>query len=124
MKSALIISGNLVQDHEFIYPYYRLLEEKFTVTVCLLGGQPVEGILGTKIPPNKDQKIVSPNEVDDVQEYSLGTNNHKNVSNCSLHRGAAFYSLLSGIQISYFLVRQISIVRHFLLWYSPSKFHT
>ena len=58
MKSALIISGNLVQDHEFIYPYYRLLEEKFTVTVCLLGGQPVEGILGTKIPPNKDQKII------------------------------------------------------------------
>ena len=71
MKSALIISGNLVQDHEFIYPYYRLLEEKFTVTVCLLGGQPVEGILGTKIPPNKDQKIIAPSDVNDVQRYNL-----------------------------------------------------
>ena len=71
MKSALIISGNLVQDHEFIYPYYRLLEEKFTVTVCLLGGQPVEGILGTKIPPNKDQKIIAPSDVNDVQKYNL-----------------------------------------------------
>ena len=28
MKSVLILSGNLVQDHEFIYPYYRLLEDK------------------------------------------------------------------------------------------------
>ena len=29
MKRAIIISGNLAQDHEFIYPYYRLLEEGF-----------------------------------------------------------------------------------------------
>ena len=26
-KKALIITGNLVQDHEFIYPFYRLLED-------------------------------------------------------------------------------------------------
>ena len=56
-KNALIISGNLVQDHEFIYPYYRLLEENFSVDVCLNEGKPVKGILGTDIPPNKDQKI-------------------------------------------------------------------
>ena len=31
MKKALIISGNLVQDHEFIYPYYRLLEEGYNL---------------------------------------------------------------------------------------------
>ena len=60
MKSALIISGNLVQDHEFIYPYYRLLEEKFTVAVCLLGGQPVEGILGTKIPATTSTATAKP----------------------------------------------------------------
>ena len=53
MSKAIIISGNLAQDHEFIYPYYRLLEEGFKVDVCLLEGKPVEGILGTKIPPNK-----------------------------------------------------------------------
>jgi len=57
MIKAIIISGKLVQDHEFIYPFYRLLEENAIVDVCLLGGQPVEGILGTKIPPNKEQTI-------------------------------------------------------------------
>ena len=41
MKNAIIISGKLVQDHEFIYPYYRLLEENINVEVCLLGGKPV-----------------------------------------------------------------------------------
>ena len=45
MKSAVIISGNLAQDHEFIYPYYRLLEERFKVDVCILEGVPVKGIL-------------------------------------------------------------------------------
>ena len=33
MTKCLILSGNLVQDHEFIYPYYRLLEESFEVDV-------------------------------------------------------------------------------------------
>ena len=56
MKSALILSGNLVQDHEFIYPYYRLLEDGFEVDVSLLGVY-LEGILKTKIPPNKDQEL-------------------------------------------------------------------
>ena len=63
MKRAIIISGNLAQDHEFIYPYYRLLEEGFKVDVCLLEGKPVKGIAGTKIPPNKDQVI---KKVDDI----------------------------------------------------------
>ena len=57
MKKAVIITGNLVQDHEFIYPYYRLLEEGLEVDVCILEGKPVVGILGTAIPPNKDQKV-------------------------------------------------------------------
>ena len=57
MKKAVIITGNLVQDHEFIYPYYRLLEEGLEVDVCILEGKPVVGILGTSIPPNKNQKL-------------------------------------------------------------------
>ena len=69
-KQAIIISGNLAQDHEFIYPYYRLLEEEFTVDVCLIEGKPVEGILGTKIPPNKDQIIKKIDEVS-VDNYKL-----------------------------------------------------
>jgi len=63
MKKAIIISGNLVQDQEFIYPYYRLLEDDFEVDVCLNENNFVKGILGTDIPPNKNQKLVS---IDDV----------------------------------------------------------
>lgn len=70
MIKAIIISGNLVQDHEFIYPYYRLLEENAEVDVCLLGGKPVEGILGTRIPPNKEQKIVTIDECS-IEHYNL-----------------------------------------------------
>ena len=57
MKRGVIISGNLAQDQEFIYPYYRLLEEGIKVDVCLLEGKPVKGILGTSLPPNKDQEV-------------------------------------------------------------------
>ncbi len=70
MKKGLIISGNLAQDHEFIYPYYRLLEEDYKVDVCLLEGVPVKGILGTAIPPNKEQKV---KKIDDVkvEDYNI-----------------------------------------------------
>ena len=64
MKKAIIISGNLAQDHEFIYPYYRLLEADFKVDVCLLEGVPVKGILGTTLPPNKDQVV---KKIDDIK---------------------------------------------------------
>ena len=57
MKKAIIISGNLAQDHEFIYPYYRLLEEGFLIDVCMNEGTKVKGFLGTDLPPNKDQKV-------------------------------------------------------------------
>ena len=29
IKKALILTGNLVQDHEFIYPFYRVQEEGY-----------------------------------------------------------------------------------------------
>ena len=69
MNKAIIISGNLAQDHEFIYPYYRLLEADFEVDVCLLEGKPVKGILGTTLPPNKDQivKTIDQIRVDDYK---------------------------------------------------------
>jgi protease I len=70
MNKAIIISGNLAQDHEFIYPYYRLLEEDFEVDVCLLEGKPVKGILGTALPPNKDQKIKTIDQLD-IKDYKV-----------------------------------------------------
>lgn len=69
-KKAIIISGNLAQDHEFIYPYYRLLEEKFEIDVCLPDGKEAKGILGTKIPPNKNQSIKKINDLS-VDKYNL-----------------------------------------------------
>ena len=63
MKKGIIISGNLAQDHEFIYPYYRLLEENIEVDVCLLEGKPVKGFLGTDLPPNKNHKVKKIEEV-------------------------------------------------------------
>ena len=62
-KKSIIISGNLVQDHEFIYPFYRLLEEGFEVDVCLHEGKPVKGILGTDIPPNKNHAVKNINSI-------------------------------------------------------------
>ena len=70
MNKAIIISGNLAQDHEFIYPYYRLLEANFNVDVCLLEGKPVKGFLGTTLPPNKDQKVKKIEEIN-VSDYKV-----------------------------------------------------
>tara|TARA_B100000989_G_scaffold72938_4_gene51257 strand:- start:1338 stop:1874 length:537 start_codon:yes stop_codon:yes gene_type:complete len=70
MKKAIIISGNLAQDHEFIYPYYRLLEEEFELDVCLNEGTKVKGILGTDIPPNKNHSVKKIEEVK-VSDYDL-----------------------------------------------------
>lgn len=70
MKKAIIISGNLAQDHEFIYPFYRLLEEGFDVEVCLNEGVPVKGILGTDIPPNKNHEVISVENAD-PSNYNL-----------------------------------------------------
>ena len=70
MKKGLIISGNLAQDHEFIYPYYRLLEAEYEVDVCLLEGVHVKGILGTVLPPNKQQKIKKIEDVH-IEDYKV-----------------------------------------------------
>ena len=70
MKKAIIISGNLAQDHEFIYPYYRLLEENILIDVCLLEGRPVQGILGTTLPPNKEQAVKKIEDIE-VEDYDI-----------------------------------------------------
>lgn len=57
---ALILTGRLVQDQEFIYPYYRLQEAGWEVDVavkdhvCTL---PALGYFGTKIPSTMDVPI-------------------------------------------------------------------
>ena len=70
MKKALIVTGNLVQDHEYIYPYYRLKEDKFEVTAALKDTKPCIGILGTAIPSDKDAKIIDYKEMR-TEDYDL-----------------------------------------------------
>ena len=70
MFSSIIISGALAQDHEFIYPYYRLLEANSKLDVCLIGGKPVQGILGTQLPPNKSHPVKDIDKVK-VGDYDL-----------------------------------------------------
>ena len=65
IKKAVIISSQLVQDQEFVYPYYRLLEEEFDIDVCLPEGDFVKGFQGISIPPNKDQRIITPDSLDE-----------------------------------------------------------
>lgn len=67
---AIIISGALAQDHEFIYPYYRVIEAGFDLDVCIIGGKPVLGILGTTLPPNKNDKVKDINEIK-PEDYDL-----------------------------------------------------
>ena len=39
------------------------LEEEILVDVCMLEGKPVKGILGTTLPPNKEQNVKKIEEV-------------------------------------------------------------
>jgi protease I len=71
MKSALIITGNLVQDHEYIYPYFRLKEEGFKVTTALKDAKPCLGVLGTNIPSDKTDKNIISYENMKIPDYDL-----------------------------------------------------
>jgi len=70
MKRALILTGNLVQDHEFIYPYYRLKGEGFEVITALKDAKPCLGILGTNIPSDKNAKIIDYKDMR-IEDYDL-----------------------------------------------------
>ena len=70
MKKALIITSQLVQDHEFIYPFYRLKEEGIKVDVYNQSDGIVKGFFGTKIPPQKDDNIVDLSSIN-VDDYDI-----------------------------------------------------
>jgi len=54
VRRAVIVTGKLVQDHEYTYPYYRLQEAGYEVDVAVRGKETVEGIIGVKVVPTKD----------------------------------------------------------------------
>lgn len=67
---ALIITSKLVQDHEFIYPFYRLKEEGIEVDVYNQTDEIVLGYFGTKIPPQKTDNIISIDKIS-ADQYDL-----------------------------------------------------
>ena len=62
---AIIVTGKLVQDHEFIYPYYRLQEEEYIVDIATKDKETVLGYFGTTIIPTKSISELK------VEDYDL-----------------------------------------------------
>ena len=69
-QKALILTSKLVQDHEFIYPFYRLKEDGFDVHTYNGEKKPVVGYFGTKIPPKEEDTIISLEKID-VRTYDI-----------------------------------------------------
>lgn len=65
MKRAVIVTGKLVQDHEYVYPYYRVQEDGYELDVAVRGKQETTGFLGVKVTPTKDIPEVK------VSDYQL-----------------------------------------------------
>jgi protease I len=63
-NKALIITGKMVQDHEFIYPYYRLKEDNYNVDIATIDGLETTGQIGVKVIPNKITSEIGINEYD------------------------------------------------------------
>jgi len=53
-RKAVILAGKFVQDHEFVYPFYRVQEDGYEVDVAVRGKEQVQGAIGVKIIPTKD----------------------------------------------------------------------
>ena len=53
-RKAVIVAGKMIQDHEFIYPYYRLQEDGYEVDVAVKGRETVQGQIGVKVVGTKD----------------------------------------------------------------------
>lgn len=59
MKRAIILAGAQIQDHEFIYPFYRLKEDDYQVDVAVRNKETVLGSMGVRIVPTIDIPDVS-----------------------------------------------------------------
>tara|TARA_R110000824_G_scaffold237011_2_gene425778 strand:+ start:1070 stop:1624 length:555 start_codon:yes stop_codon:yes gene_type:complete len=71
MKKALIVTFSKFQDHEVIYPYYRLLEEEFEVDIMADKLGRIHGILGTYMECTRTTAELNDNKQSFIQEYDL-----------------------------------------------------
>ena len=63
-KRAVILTGKLVQDHEYVYPYYRTQEEGYSLEVAVPGGEEVFGNIGVKVLTTMDTKDLKVDDFD------------------------------------------------------------
>lgn len=56
----MILTGKLVQDHEFIYPYYRLQEAGMIVDVAIRNKETVKTYFGINVIPTVDVVNINP----------------------------------------------------------------
>ncbi len=64
-RKALIITGEKYQDHEVIFPYYKLIGENFEVDIASKETGEIYGILGTKAEATKTYQDIK------VEDYDL-----------------------------------------------------
>jgi protease I len=65
-RRVVIITGPGFQDEEFVYPYYRLLEEGFTVDVATKDGATVHGKFGVPARANLATTALDASQYDAV----------------------------------------------------------
>jgi protease I len=71
MPRAVIITGPGFQDHDVIYAYYRLREERYDVAVATTDGRGVLGKYGVPLPMDKTaDPLVSFDDLD-IDHYDL-----------------------------------------------------
>ena len=63
-KSVLIITDDEVQELEFFYPYYRLLEEGYNVDIATPKGGTVKGQAGWEIQNTRNINSIDPSDYD------------------------------------------------------------
>ncbi|MGE0918218.1 type 1 glutamine amidotransferase domain-containing protein [Trichlorobacter lovleyi] len=66
MKRVVIITATNFQDEEFVYPYYRLLEEGYTVAVATPGKENCTGKYGVPSRPTMDTADLRVDDFDAV----------------------------------------------------------
>ena len=71
MKKALIITFSKYQDHEVIYPYYRVQEEGFEVDIMADKLGRIHGILGTYMECTRTVDELHENSDSFFSEYDL-----------------------------------------------------
>jgi len=65
MKRAVILTKTGYQDHELLYPYYRVQEDGFSADIAADTAGEITGILGTKMMANKTVNEIA------VEDYDL-----------------------------------------------------